>query len=84
MDKRRGYKYSGVGKGLVGLGVIEMAQFGRCPECGELTLLASIRRDVFGNLVAFVKCVNCDYEDKKKLAYSFDLCEDDDYEDDDD
>lgn len=78
MDKRRGYKYSGVGKGLVGLGVIEMAQFGRCPDCDELTLLASVRRDSYGDLVAFVKCVNCAYEDKKKLADSSDLYEDED------
>ena len=54
-----------------------MAQFGRCPECGELTLLASIRRDSFSDLVAFVKCVNCDYKDKKELASSLDLDDDD-------
>jgi len=55
-----------------------MAQFGRCPECDELTLLASVRRDWYGDLVAFVKCVNCGYEDKKKLADSSDLYEDED------
>ena len=59
-----------------------MSGFGRCPECDELTLLASIRRDSYGDLVAFVKCVNCGYKDKKELAGSFDLYEDDDDDED--
>jgi hypothetical protein len=55
-----------------------MANFGRCPNCGELALVAGTSRDYWGDLVAFVKCVNCDYEDKIKLADSSDLFQDDD------
>jgi Zn ribbon nucleic-acid-binding protein len=73
MDKRRGYECSGVGKGLIGLRVIEMARFGKCPNCHQLALLAVVRRDLLGDLVAFLKCVNCDYEDKKKVAGLTDL-----------
>lgn len=50
-----------------------MAQFGKCPECGQLALLAVTRRDALGDLVAFLKCVNCHYEGKTTIASSFDL-----------
>ena len=50
-----------------------MAQFGKCPECGQLTLLAITRRDALGDLVAFLKCVSCDYEGKTRIASSIDL-----------
>jgi Zn ribbon nucleic-acid-binding protein len=50
-----------------------MARFGKCPKCHQLTLLAIVKQDLMGDLVAFLKCVNCDYEDKKKVADSLDL-----------
>ncbi len=50
-----------------------MAEFGKCPKCGQLTLLAIKERDYLGDLVAFLKCINCDYEDRKTVASGLDL-----------
>jgi hypothetical protein len=50
-----------------------VAQFGKCPDCGQLALLAVTKRNLVGDLVAFLKCVNCDYEGQKTVASFMDL-----------
>lgn len=45
-----------------------MAEFGECPKCGKMTLIKAKRRlhhilSWPGDLVYYVKCVNCGFEE---------------------
>jgi Zn ribbon nucleic-acid-binding protein len=47
-----------------------MSGFGECPKCGKMTLIKTKRRLHYiltgepGDLVYYVKCVNCGFEEE--------------------
>jgi ssDNA-binding Zn-finger/Zn-ribbon topoisomerase 1 len=65
-----------------------MADFGECPECGKMTLIRTKRRLHYifsgepGDLVIYVKCINCDFEKEIRRIPKDELEEDLDIDED--
>ena len=58
-----------------------MARIIKCPDCDEWAVAVVIRRDSLGDVVAFMKCLRCGYEDRKTVAGSIDLYDEDEDDD---
>lgn len=57
-----------------------MARITECPDCNEWALAVIVRRDSLGDIVAFMKCLRCGYEDRKTVVDRIDLYDEDEDE----